>query len=87
MKKEISLRLSLMERARLFVGSQVESLAKFVSFCVEEDISSAQVWRILHAVLAFTVLVFSHTHALLSVLFLFWFALTLWDCRKSLTVK
>lgn len=87
MKKEISLRMTLSERVKLYLNTTAEALAQTLSACVEEEISVAQALRILHTVLAFTFLVFSHTHALLSVLFLVWFALTLRDCRKVLLKK
>ncbi len=83
MKKEMTLRPSVMESVKLMIVACIESLAKVCSDCVGEEISPAKLVRILHAVLAFTVLVFSHTHALLSVLFLIWFALTLLDCKRA----
>ena len=83
MKKEISLRISLKERVKCYVGSCAETLAQAMSACLEEKVSPAQAMRILHALVAFTVLVFSYGHAFLSVLFLIWFVLTLVDCKRA----
>ena len=82
MKKEITLRLSLNERIKCCVNDFVATLANALSCCVEEEISPAQTFRILHAVIAFTFLVFSYGNVLFSILFLIWFALTLVDCKR-----
>ena len=79
MKKEMSLRISLNERIKCCVNDFVPALANALSHCVEEEISPAQTLRILHAVIAFTFLVFSYGN----VLFLIWFALTLVDCKRA----
>lgn len=83
MKKEMSLRISLKERIKSCVNGWAETLAEAMSACIEENVSPGQALRILHVVVAFTVLVFSYTHALLSILFLIWFALTLVDCKRA----
>ena len=83
MKKEISLRISLKERVKFYVASCTETLVQAMSVCLEEKVSPAQALRILHALVAFTVLVFSYGHAFLSVLFLVWFVLTLIDCKRA----
>lgn len=83
MKKEMSIRISFKERIKLCINGWTETLAEAMSSCIEERISPSQALRILHAVIAFTVLVFSYTHALLSVLFLIWFVLTLIDCKRA----
>ena len=87
MKKEISLRISLKERVKFYVASCAEALAQALaqamSVCLEEKVSPAQALRIFHALVAFTVLVFSYGHAFLSVLFLIWFVLTLVDCKRA----
>ncbi|MBO5251724.1 MAG: hypothetical protein J6B31_06995 [Bacteroidaceae bacterium] len=83
MKKEMSIRISFKERIKLCINGWAETLAEAMSSCIEERISPSQALRILHAVIAFTVLVFSYTHALLSVLFLIWFVLTLIDCKRA----
>lgn len=83
MKKEMSLRISLKQRIKFCVNGWLETLAEAVSACLEEKVSPIQTLRILHAIVAFTVLVFSYGHALLSVLFLVWFALTLVDCKRA----
>lgn len=82
MKKEISLRISMKEQVKLYLGSCIDSWAHVLSFCLDEKISRVKSLRILHAIVAFTVLVFSHTYAWLSVIFLVWFALTLLDCKR-----
>lgn len=83
MKKEMSLRISLKERIKFCVNEFTERLADALCFCLEEKVTPSQVLRILHAVVAFTVLVFSYGNALLSVLFLIWFILTLIDCKRA----
>lgn len=83
MKKEMSLRISLNERIKCSVNDFVATLANALSRCVEEKISPAQTLRILHAVVAFTFLVFSYGNVFFSVLFLIWFALTLIDCKRA----
>ena len=83
MKKEMSLRISLNERIKCCVNDFVPALANTLSHCVEEEISPAQTLRILHAIIAFTFLVFSYGNVLFPVLFLIWFALTLVDCKRA----
>ncbi len=83
MKKELSLRLSLMGRVKLSVVSWADAYADLFSLYLGEKVSTGHVMRITHAVLAFTVLVFSYGNALLSLLFLVWFILTLLDCKKA----
>ena len=83
MKKEMSLRISLKQRFVLCMLSAVTPMARLLSECLEEDVSAEKTLRILHAVVAFTILVFSYGHALMSVLFLLWFVLTLVDCRRA----
>ena len=83
MKKEMSLRISLKEQVKCCVKGWLEILADKLSECIEEKVTPGQALRILHAVIAFTVLVFSCGNALLSVIFLIWFALTLLDCKRA----
>ena len=83
MKKEMSLRISLKEQVKCCVKGWSEILADTLSDCIEEKVSPRQAMRILHAVVAFTVLVFSYGNAILSVVFLIWFALTLLDCKRA----
>jgi hypothetical protein len=83
MKKEMSLRISLKQRFVLCMLSAVTPMARLLSECLEEDVSAEKTLRILHAVVAFTILVFSYGHALMSVLFLLWFVLTLVDCKRA----
>ena len=83
MKKEMSLRISLKEQVKCCVKGWSEMLADKLSACIEEQVSPGQALRILHAVIAFTFLVFSCCNALLSVIFLVWFALTLLDCKRA----
>ena len=83
MKKEMSLRISLKEQVKSCVKCWSEVLADKLSDCIEEKVTPGQALRILHAMIAFTVLVFSCGSALLSVIFLIWFALTLLDCKRA----
>ncbi|MBE6282179.1 MAG: hypothetical protein E7095_09020 [Bacteroides sp.] len=83
MKKEMALRISLKERIKLYVLASVAPMARVLSDVLEEEISAEKTLRILHVVIAFTALVFTYGHALMSVLFLIWFALTLVDCRRA----
>lgn len=84
MKKELSLRLSLMGRVKLCVVSWADAYAALFSLYLGEKVSTSHVMRITHAVLAFTILVFSYcSNPLLSLLFLAWFILTLLDCKKA----
>ena len=83
MKKEMSLRISLKEQVKCCVKGWSEVLADKLSECIEEKVTPGQALRIFHAMIAFTVLVFSCGSALLSVIFLIWFALTLLDCKRA----
>ncbi|WP_455665963.1 hypothetical protein [Phocaeicola sp.] len=83
MKKELSLRLSLMGRVKLYVADWADAYANLFSLFLGEKVSTGHVMRITHAVLAFTVLVFSYGNALVSLLFLVWFVLTLLDCKRA----
>lgn len=83
MKKELSLRLSLMGRVKLYVANWADAYANLFSLFLGEKVSTGHVMRITHAVLAFTVLVFSYGNALVSLLFLVWFVLTLLDCKRA----
>lgn len=82
MKKELSLRLSLMGRVKLCMARWADAYAALFSLYLGEKVETGPVLRITHAVLAFTVLVFSYGSALLSLLFLVWFILTLLDCKR-----
>lgn len=82
MKKEMTYRISLKQRFVLCMLSLVTPIARLLSDCLEEEISAEKTLRILHAIIAFTMLVFSYGHALISVLFLVWFVLTLVDCKR-----
>ena len=82
MKKEMTYRISLKQRFVLCMLSLVAPIARLLSDCLEEEISAEKTLRILHAIIAFTMLVFSYGHALISVLFLVWFVLTLVDCKR-----
>lgn len=83
MKKELSLRLSLMGRAKLCVVGWADAYAALLSLYLGEKVETGPALRITHAVLVFTVLVFSYGNALLSLLFLLWFILTLLDCKRA----
>ena len=83
MKKEMSLRISLKEQVKCCVKGWSEILADKLSDCIEEKITPDQALHILHAVVAFIVLVFSYGNAFLSVVLLIWFALTLLDCKRA----
>ena len=83
MKKEMSLRISLKQRFVLCMLSAVTPMARLLSECLEEEVSTEKTLSILHAVVTFTILVFSYGHALMSVLFLLWFVLTLVDCKRA----
>ena len=83
MKKEMLLRISLKEQVKCCVKGWSEVLADKLTECIEEKVTPGQALRILHAMIAFTVLVFSCGSALLSVIFLIWFALTLLDCKRA----
>lgn len=83
MKKELSIRLSLLGRVKLFVAGWADAYANLFSLYLGEKVSTGHVMRITHAVVAFMVLVFSYcSNPLLSMLFLIWFVLTLLDCKK-----
>jgi len=64
MKKELSLRLSLMGRVKLYVADWADAYANLFSLFLGEKVSTGHVMRITHAVLAFTVLVFSYGNAI-----------------------
>lgn len=84
MKKELSIRLSLLGRVKLFVAGWADAYANLFSLYLGEKVSTGHVMRITHAVVTFMVLVFSYcSNPLLSMLFLIWFVLTLLDCKKS----
>ena len=68
MKKELSIRLSLLGRVKLFVAGWADAYANLFSLYLGEKVSTGHVMRITHAV---------------SMLFLIWFVLTLLDCKKS----
>ena len=73
MKKELSIRLSLLGRVKLFVAGWADAYANLFSLYLGEKVSTGHM-----------VLVFSYcSNPLLSMLFLIWFVLTLLDCKKS----
>lgn len=82
MKKEMSLQIPVKERVQYCLADCIERLAKALSFCLEETVTPSQFLRILHAVVAFTFLVFSYGCALFSVICLGWFVMTLLDCKR-----
>lgn len=84
MKKELSLRLSLTGRVKLYVAGWADAYANLFSLYLGEKVSTGHVMRITHAVVAFTILVFTYcSNSLWSLLFLAWFVLTLLDCKKA----
>lgn len=83
MKKEMTLRISLKQHVKLYVANKLQPLADILSDSLEEPVSVDNLLRILHAVLAFTILVFSYGNVWASVLFLLWFVATLIDCRRA----
>lgn len=58
MKKELSIRLSLLGRVKLFVAGWADAYANLFSLYLGEKVSTGHVMRITHAVVAFMVLVF-----------------------------
>ena len=60
MKKELSIRLSLLGRVKLFVAGWADAYANLFSLYLGEKVSTGHVMRITHAVVAFMVLVFPH---------------------------
>ena len=88
MKKDLSIRLSLLGRVKLFVAGWADAYANLFSLYLGEKVSTGHVMRITHAVVAFMVLVFSYcSNPLLSMLFLIWFVLTLLDCKSRVFIK
>lgn len=84
MKKEITLRRSFADYVKTAVMNRVAPFAKFLSSLVEEEISPFQALLVIQAVCSFTALVFSVYVPLLLRLFLLgWFALSVWQCRRS----
>lgn len=83
MKKDLSLRLSLKERVKMAVVNVADAYAGLFSMYLGEEISTSRVLRITHALLAFTFLVFTYGNAMASILFLFWFIGTLYDCVRA----
>ena len=86
MKKELSIRLSLLGRVKLFVAGWADAYANLFSLYLGEKVSTGHVMRITHAVVAFMVLVFSYcSNPLLSMLFLIW--LHYWTVKSRVFIK
>ena len=83
MKKVLSLSLSLSQRARMHVSTFVEAYARLFSRYMGEEISPSTVLKVTHAVIAFTILVFSYGNVFFSLLTLGWFSVALLDCKKA----
>ena len=83
MKKELLIKLSLYQSLRLQARNLGDSYARALSFFMEENISRRDAFRISHAVLAFTFLVFSYGNAIYSVIFLAWFICALTSCKRA----
>ena len=81
MKKVLSLSLSLSQRVRMHVSTFVE--AYLFSRYMGEEISPSTVLKVTHAVIAFTILVFSYGNVFFSLLTLGWFIVALLDCKKA----
>ena len=83
MKKVLSLSLSLSQCIRMLVSTLVEAYTHLFSRYMDEEISPSKVLKVTHAVIAFTVLVFSYGNIFFSVLTLGWFIVALLDCKKA----
>ena len=83
MKKVLSLSLSLSQRVRMHVSTFVEAYARMFSRYMGEEISPSTVLKVTHAVIAFTILVFSYGNVFFSLLTLGWFIVALLDCKKA----
>ena len=83
MKKVLSLSLSFSQRVRMHVLTFVEAYARFFSRYMGEEISPSTVLKVTHAVIAFTILVFSYGNVFFSLLTLGWFIVALLDCKKA----
>lgn len=83
MKKVLSLSLSLSQRVRMHVSTFVEAYARLFSRYMGEEISPSTVLKVTHAVIAFTILVFSYGNVFFSLLTLGWFIIALLDCKKA----
>ena len=83
MKKVFSLSLSLSQRVRMHVSTFVEAYARLFSRYMGEEISPSTVLKVTHAVIAFTILVFSYGNVFFSLLTLGWFIVALLDCKKA----
>lgn len=83
MKKVLSLSLSLSQRVRMHVSTFVETYARLFSRYMGEEISPSTVLKVTHAVIAFTILVFSYGNVFFSLLTLGWFIVALLDCKKA----
>lgn len=83
MKRDLILKLSLSQRIQIRAKSIGEGYARLLSYFLEEKINAGNAFRITHALLAFTVLVFSYGDAIYSVIFLIWFILTLLSCKRA----
>ena len=83
MKKVLSLSLSLSQRVRMHVSTFVEAYARLFSRYMGEEISPSTVLKVTHAVIAFTILIFSYGNVFFSLLTLGWFIVALLDCKKA----
>ena len=83
MKKVLSLSLSLSQRVRMHVSTFVEAYARLFSRYMGEEIIPSTVLKVTHAVIAFTILVFSYGNVFFSLLTLGWFIVALLDCKKA----
>ena len=83
MKKVLSLSLSLSQCIRMRVSTLVEAYTHLFSRYMDEEISPSTVLKVTHAVIAFTVLVFSYGNVFFSLLTLGWFIVALLDCKKA----
>ena len=60
MKKELSIRLSLLGRVKLFVAGWADAYANLFSLYLGEKVSTGHVMRITHAVVAFMAVSYTH---------------------------
>lgn len=83
MKNEMTMPMSLSARIRQYIQSVGLGLSQLYSAIMEEPISVAQSWKIMHASVALVITAFFPMSLPFRLLSVVWMLYTLLDCKRS----
>lgn len=77
------MKLSLSQIIKLQVRNFGDNYARLLSLIMEENIDRGDAFRITNVVISFTLLLFTTSDAIYSIIFLVWFICALTSCKRA----